>query len=635
MSFAQSVNLLKLTESSLNHKEQYLCTMRLMLHLFLLAMLPLHVIAQKAWVADDGPKYPIDAKEAVMVDSRPTLGTDTSAIKAFLMDKIPNLRVDGSGLSVEHFRKSPKALHFQFAQTFLGRKIFRGTVKLSMRHDGRVLSIIDHTLEIPDGTMTEFPPHDAYHAGLAVHYNHRDNGRLDHYELEEAFFWDGEQLLPCIRLEVLEHTDRYYEMILNSDVRVIYQNDLITYHSAPQDSLVSMWVFNPDPLTSAEQFYGIPYANQDDADIPELNAERIPVETTVTYEDGTFRLRNSAITITDFSVPTTAETIVMEHEFNFTRSQIGFEECNALYHITWFRDYIRSLGFDELMNYAIQVDAHALSGADNSQFNSGMSPPSLAFGNGGVDDAEDADVIIHEYGHAIMHSAAPGTNVGMQRRAMDEAIGDYFASSYSRFLNPFRWGDVFTWDGHNEFWAGRSTISNKHYPEDLVNNIYRDAPIWSATLMQIWGDIGRESTDAIMMQAAYSFAPGMTMPQAAMLFVQADSLLFGGSHFTAIHTRMYERGLLPFELSVNNLGERKNHYRLLGSADFAGGTGPIIISGPQPFTVELTDMLGRIILREDSRADRHAITPEGMTTGIYLLSVKNAEGVAGFRVVRR
>jgi len=600
------------------------------------ALLPMLTQGQKAWVAENGAKHPIDAKEAVLLDARPTLGLDTSAIADFLLSQVQNLQTEGSGLILGHSRVSPKALHFQFDQTYHGRRVFRGAVKVNMRPDGRVLSIFDHTIAIPEGTERQFPPHDAFHAGLMVHYDHAPNGRLERYELEETFFWDGEIVLPAIRLEVLERTDRFYEMVLNTDVRVIYQNDLITYFApAPQDSLVTLWVFNPDPLTTAGQDYGIPYADQNDQDIPELNAERIPVQAIVTYDNGTFHLRNSAVEIRDFSNPLTTETISSTNVFNFTRSEVGFEDCNTLYHITHFRDHMHQLGFTGLMDYAIHADAHALNGSDNSQFNPGMNPPSLAFGNGGVDDAEDADVIVHEYGHAIMHSAAPNSNVGTQRRALDEAIGDYFAASYSRHLNPFRWEDVFTWDGHNEFWAGRSAVSDKHYPEDLVNNIYSDAPIWSATLMQIWGDIGRNATDAIMLQAAYSFFQGMTMPQAAIAFLQADTLLFGGAHFTPIRQRMYDRGLIPWNVSVPETAQIQNHFRLLGTADFLGGNGPAIIKGQQPFTVQLMDAMGRIVHTESVPATRHRISPDGLAAGVYVLLVRSALGITGFKLVKQ
>lgn len=591
---------------------------------------------QKAWVAENGAKHPIDTKEAMLLDARPTLGLDTSAIVDFLISQLQNLQAEGSGLILGHSRVSPKALHFQFDQTFDGRRVFRGTVKVNMRPNGRVLSIFDHTIAIPQGTETQFPPHDAFHAGLMVHYDHAPNGRLERYDLEETFFWDGEIVLPAIRLEVLERTDRFYEMVLSSDVKVIYQNDLITYFApAPQDSLVTLWVFNPDPLTTAGQDYAIPYADQNDQDIPELNAERVPVQAIVTYDNGTFHLRNSAVEIRDFYNPLTTETTSNTNVFNFTRSEVGFEDCNTLYHITLFRDHMHQLGFTGLMDYAIHADAHALNGSDNSQFNPGMNPPSLAFGNGGVDDAEDADVIVHEYGHAIMHSAVPNSNVGTQRRAMDEAIGDYFAASYSRHLNPFRWEDVFTWDGHNEFWAGRSAVSDKHYPEDLVNNIYSDAPIWSATLMQIWGDIGRNATDAIMLQAAYSFSQGMTMPQAAIAFLQADTLLFNGAHFTPIRQRMYDRGLIPWNVSIAETNRAISPFRLYSSEDFAYGLGPATVTGPAPFTISLTDVLGRTILQGTASTDAYSLSPSGLPAGLYLLTVQQGGRSKSFKLVRR
>jgi hypothetical protein len=72
------------------------------------------------------------------------------------------------------------------------------------------------------------------------------------------------------------------------------------------------------------------------------------------------------------------------------------------------------------------IDPHGTS-ADNSFFSY---PNFIYYGTGGVDDAEDADVITHEYSHFLSRNAAPNTNVGMERQGLDEGLGDYVAASY-------------------------------------------------------------------------------------------------------------------------------------------------------------------------------------------------------------
>lgn len=581
-------------------------------------LLPFYSVAQK-WVATDNDAHPIDRKEASWIASGQTIENSYQEIEAYLLQSVPNLKHDLVGIELMNEVESPKGKHLLFAQTVNGKRVFRGSIKVNIGIDGKVLSLFDHTYSISNDIDSDFPNHSDYHDGLMVHYNEPGNGKLHDYKLEELYFAQEGELIPAIRLEVLEETDRYYELVLNKDVKVIYQNDLLSY-STPQDSVATLWVFNPDPLTTAGQNYGAPYADSFDQDILELNAERVPVQMAVKFEDGTFSLSSDFVEIKDFSPPSTAPVTTTIPEFNYTRSESGFEDVNAYYHINHFQNYIQSLGFTNIVNYQIAVDVHALNGSDNSNFNGGFNPPRLQFGEGGVDDAEDADVIIHEYGHAIMHSAAPGTNNGTERKTLDEAIGDYFASSYSRSLNAFRWEDVFTWDGHNEYWNGRSSVSSDHYPEDLNNNLYTDADIWSATLMQIWGDIGREATDAIMIQAGYSFSSGMTMPQAALLFLQADTLLFGGANFVPIRQRMFDRGLIPWNVGIEDVNPTSQVFDVYNTAAFASGNGSLSISGPRNFSVNLYNAVGQLILT-DQVQNNLALNSRNLEAGIYVLEI--------------
>ena len=589
--------------------------------LLILLLLPFFGHAQK-WIGSNGSKYSIDEKTAFKIQpAEYVLNQDSISLKQFLKNRIANLKPENVGLILESVVSSPKGKHFRFNQTLNDRTIFRGSVKLNLNLNGRVLSIFDNTFEISQNEEVTFPNHQPYHDGLMIHYQTPNNGKLHRYELSEIYFHENDELIPAIHLEVIESTDRYYELVLNDEVRVIYQNDLLAYSAAPADSVVGVWFFNPDPLTTANQSYGAPYADANDIDVLQLNAERVWSEAPATFENDTFFLRNDYVSIEEFSFPVVEPVFSLTPEFNFTRAESGFEDVNAFYHITYFQLYIQSLGFNNIVDYPIAVDAHALNGGDNSNFNPGFNPPRLQFGEGGVDDAEDADVIIHEYGHAIMHSAAPGTNSGTQRRALDEAIGDYFASSYSRFISPNRWEDVFTWDGHNEYWAGRSTVSSDHYPEDLNNNIYTDADIWSATLMEIWGDIGRETTDAIMIQAAYSFSEGMTMTQAAELFLQADTLLFNGDNFTPIRQRMFDRGLIPWNVGINDSDERQRPFSIYNSAGFAAGTESVEIVSDKIFTVKLYNSLGQELQSGVSTNGNYKLSGQNLLSGIYILDI--------------
>ena len=383
------------------------------------------------------------------------------------------------------------------------------------------------------------------------------------------------------------------------------------------DSTVTARVFRPDPITVAEAEYGGDLVDNNDADDPVLNSLRSLVTVTATFEDDTFFLYDTFIRLKDFAAPVQPVAWSLTPVFDAGRGDPAFEDVNTLYHLQQCRNWLVSLGYEELCSFEIDIDTHGADGADNSFFSSGGTP-SIQFGEGGVDDAEDADVIIHEYMHALSHSAAPFSNTGIERRAMDEGYADYLAASYSLQWSSYRWQDVFSWDGHNEFWDGRTTDNDKHYPEDNSLNIYAASGIWSGALADILESIGKENTDKIVLEALYGSYDEMTMPEAALWLLDVEDMLFGGLYHEEVFTILDTRGLLP---STGVQEQQLYNISFYNTNAFADGTGPLlIITDPGKQLLQMFDMSGRMVSSFCGEGPELEWMPP-LTSGSYLLTV--------------
>jgi len=593
-------------------------------------------------ITNDGnqkPTYPVDSRLAVsMFNCGKIENTDTSVIRQYLLSNIPNLR--GEAFSVEYIegRESKAGLHYLYRQNYQGKPVYRGTVKINMDFTGNILSIFDNTYPIHDTPAGTFPsPEDSYDIIKGLYHEENNLVRI---MVENVYFDMGTSLIPASRIELWDISGNFFELVINSDATVVYERDMNSYfnrkiiHNIDTPALAR--IFNPDPLTTANVVYGTPYEDSGDADISQLNLQRQQVTIDVSFQNDTFKLEGPYCKITEHSTPDVAPATSLTPAFEFTRNQQGFEDVNAFYHINKYHDYVaEQLGFSNIVDYPIWVDTHGMAGTDNSNFSSAGSPPRISFGEGGVDDAEDADVIIHEYGHAIAYSAAPGTNSGTERNALDEGLGDYFAASYSKSINPYNWEYVFSWDGHNEFWNGRQVISFKHYPEDLQNQLYKDAELWSATMMQIMDNIGRENTDEVQIQALYSYASNMSMTDAAYLVIQADVLLHGGEFVEPIKWWMCSRGFIPCWVGIDETTE--NNSSILNSYGFAKGNENAVIrfNTPQNGVIQLTDATGRIVFSESfSGSEKLEISPETLSSGIYLTKVNTQNFSSYYKLVK-
>lgn len=395
------------------------------------------------------------------------------------------------------------------------------------------------------------------------------------------------------------------------------------YHSMKTDTLINGTVFFPNPITSAQVSYGSPYADNSDATNAALDAELYPIQTIASWENDTFYLSNQHLTITNFSLPDIPVTKLITSNFSFTRNKQGFEEINAMFHITRFASYIKdSLGFSNLANYSIEVDVYGKSGEDNSEFIPNTTPPRLNFGQGGVDDAEDADILIHEYSHALTNSASPGTLFGSERVSIEEAYCDYFAASYSKDISQYEYKKLFNWDGHNEFWNGRSIDNSFVYPTDLPGEKYANSTLFSAALIEIRDHIPDTAADRIILESTYNTFSNMDMRDAASYLFIADTALYNGLFSPTIQWILCKRGLSIVDcenkISREEIGFKNLsiNFQLLQSNQLQ------LYSLPNTSAVKIFDLEGKLLFIQ-SNWNNEPIPIGNLAKGHYILQLNH------------
>ena len=241
--------------------------------------------------------------------------------------------------------------------------------------------------------------------------------------------------------------------------------------------------------------------------------------------------------------------------FVYTRHQDEFEQVMAYYWITESQKYIQSLGFGTKYppvnkeSQDVRIDQY---GQDNS-FETNHPKDEIRYGKGGVDDAEDAEVVLHEYGHAI-HDGSGFVFGSEQAGAISEGFGDYWAVDMSDIqaqklgvpeLEPL--ACVMDWDATSY----TSTVphclrrldANLHYPADLDGEVHDDGRIWSQALWTINRSIGHVKADTVILKGQIDF-PGTTMPDLASRIVATAQSIYGSATASQVRGAFVARGIL-------------------------------------------------------------------------------------------
>ncbi|HVS32447.1 MAG TPA: proprotein convertase P-domain-containing protein [Thermoanaerobaculia bacterium] len=438
-------------------------------------------------------------------------------------------------LHLELIRHSLTGTHYRYQQYLDGVRVVGGEVNVTVGTDGR---------RTETRTLGEAP-------------NAARNGAAPHIYVNV----DG-VATPATRV-VVDHIVRY----VDPDGEVIREEPLIAYGKPAR-------VFDPNPVTKLNA-PSLQNMNDSASAVPDEAYSDVMLERT--NESGP--LGGPFVQIVDVSLPA-IPPVDAAGPLLFHRGEDGFEDVNAYFHIDKLQMYLQSLGYrDEraVAAYPVEVDTHAANGADDSFFLSSASAGrgSLFFGVGGTDDAEDSDLIAHEYAHVMHEWIAPGTFLGpldTEGRAISEGFADYwaFSAKYEAALasgrDPFCFAD---WDARcgddapSErcgYPPGADCLRRVDSPKRRADFItgagpgteHRNGEIWSSALREIFvalaGRHGREAAkrlaDTLVVESLFGAQPNPSFEGIARRMIAADRLLTGGASADVVCAAMTSRGIL-------------------------------------------------------------------------------------------
>ena len=347
-------------------------------------------------------------------------------------------------------------------------------------------------------------------------------------------------------------------------------------------------VYAPNPVQNTNN---LALADGGDATSPTLDAARVNL-TLTDLAAGTSLLRGAfadpaASGIGSCGLPYTPGTASeASRVYNYTRDDDRFEEVNAYAAVTLAARAYQRLGFTSVMNHAVPIDVHCMSN-DNSYYSS--ADRALRFGDGGVDDAEDGDIVVHEYGHATQDDQVPGFGPGTvtEQRAIGEGFGDLLAAlvnldrghpGYQGSADSGRRFCVAEWDAvsYNPFSAGNTGSGCMRWTDGrsestgapignysgTPSGVHSDGRFWSAALtcvlrgMEAAGVQTVQARDDILRLVLAHHA--MLVPTTAntafddsvAALLSADRALFAHAHVRLIESCTEARLAVPVELDA-------------------------------------------------------------------------------------
>ncbi|HEX2057567.1 MAG TPA: hypothetical protein VHI71_04280 [Actinomycetota bacterium] len=414
-----------------------------------------------------------------------------AAIDMFMSDV--NLKTDTVEIEQVDERRGASVLRRKFQQRLNGLRVVGSTLQVVADTNSKGVVSASNTLEYdvddaPDPSQAQsidavtpavLAPFDGYFESSEVtaselaylRYDDRPAVPEDDYPtapravLEPGREPDRQLHLVYVAQVATWGPEENFEVIVDAvDGDVLYVRLLGAYVTA------TMNAYQPDPVSQSND--GTLSSSSSAAT---LNPFRHPVTAEINPAvNGKFRLEGEWARCNDFDGPTFAQPEENAASFSYETEPADrrFLSANAYYWLDTLVRYLRGLGVQEFNDNVVRVDVdpQAFNGADQSEWQPASNR--IRLGEGGVPDAADMAVVVHEYTHAIFTflGSSHGGSVSYEHSICD-ALPAIFRDRFN--ANGHRRTETFPWDNNatNQWSAVRRLDRAERFDDPNFNNL--------------------------------------------------------------------------------------------------------------------------------------------------------------------
>ena len=457
-------------------------------------------------------------------------------------------------------RRSPGVTHVRYSQVFDDVPVRGAQLVVNVTDEGEVIAASDSLTEArPDPGVEQQidEPQATDIAGKAVPNEVRSVTNANVVWLEDG---DGLRLGWSVSMQVEGNTSYTVWVDAVSGEVADARETRLEYQAGGCDASdaggPAACLFVPDPASSSGAFPSVDEANAGERSVVDLQGLDDP-------ESGA--LVGEFVNLESEFDP---EAPVREPDgaWDQASDEPGFETAMAYFWIDTAQRLIQDLGFDDVRNESFPVVPRLTSEVDNAFYDGSVEAVFLGVGSSGEQDAaEDAQVILHEYGHAVLDDQLPNMLLSDAGGAYHEGFSDAFAALvtlgdatdpaclYPWFLGPLI-GDE----------CGRRLDGDKVFPEDVVNQVHADGEIWTGAVFDILEGllenegltladcVGSDACDEVRdrmlatILASHEFLTGTeSLPEMTQGYVLANEALFDGADAALVEQAFADHGLVP------------------------------------------------------------------------------------------